>query len=71
MTSKETTDVLDKVEAYVARADERYAEAIASLSKADTERGHKSADAILCEMLTELGYTKTVAAFEALDKWYA
>lgn len=65
MTDSEALDI------FIARTDERYAEEIASLSKADTERGHKDADTILCEMLTELGYTKTVAAFKALDKWYA
>jgi hypothetical protein len=37
----------------------------------DKENDHQEADHILCELLTSLGYTETVAAFRAVDKWYA
>jgi hypothetical protein len=51
--------------------DEAFAERIAALSGYDTEIGHGRADDILCELLKNLGYVKTVAAFDALTKWYA
>lgn len=31
---------------------------------------HIEADKILCGLLAELGYSETVKAFLALDKWY-
>lgn len=37
----------------------------------DTERGHEAADAILCELLIELGYQDVVDEFNKLEKWYA
>ena len=37
----------------------------------DTEHAHAECDKLLCAVLRALGYPKTVAAFEALDKWYA
>lgn len=35
------------------------------------EQNHMDADDILCELLIQLGYSKTVTAFEAVEKWYA
>lgn len=37
----------------------------------DTEAVHEVADGILTDLLLSLGYTETVAAWEALPKWYA
>lgn len=37
----------------------------------DTEVLHGIYDAILCELLTELGYADVVAEFEKLEKWCA
>jgi hypothetical protein len=37
----------------------------------DRETDHLDADRLLCELLLELGYPLTVAAFEKLKKWYA
>ena len=37
----------------------------------DTEAAHDNADKILCELLTSLGYVKTVEAWNSVDKWYA
>ncbi len=37
----------------------------------DEEGFHSRADALLCEMLTELGYGEGIKIFEDADKWYA
>jgi putative heme iron utilization protein len=37
----------------------------------DTEEAHIEADALLCELLKNKGYPETVAAFQAMNKWYA
>jgi hypothetical protein len=37
----------------------------------DTEADHGNADAILCDLLIELGYADVVAEWEKVDKWYA
>ena len=37
----------------------------------DTETSHEKADAILCTLLTKLGYSETVKAFSNLERWYA
>ena len=37
----------------------------------DTEIDHVRADEILCELLTELGCSEVVEAFNEIDKWYA
>ncbi len=37
----------------------------------DPERAHGDADAVLCLLLTELGYADVVAAWEKVPKWYA
>jgi hypothetical protein len=36
-----------------------------------TEQSHQIADELLCELLTELGFSDIVSLFEDLDKWYA
>lgn len=42
-----------------------------SLMQDDNEADHITADRVLCDLLTSLGYEKTVAFFRELDKWYA
>lgn len=37
----------------------------------DTEQAHVEADAVLCKMLTDLGYADVVRAWEHVKKWYA
>lgn len=52
--------------------DDEIAEKIRTIcSTDDEEMDHISADDILCELLTALGYVKTVEAYEAVGKWYA
>lgn len=42
-----------------------------ALNTGDTEADHVHADALLCELLSDLGYTKTVEAYDSMDKWFA
>lgn len=37
----------------------------------DTEGAHGEADDLLCEVLSNLGYEKLVAAYQSFGKWYA
>jgi hypothetical protein len=37
----------------------------------DTEDAHWSADALLCELLKELGLEDVVSEWQEVDKWYA
>jgi hypothetical protein len=37
----------------------------------DREAAHILADGLLCQLLTHLGYTEVVEAYEKIDKWYA
>lgn len=37
----------------------------------DTECGHIEADAVLCDVLTQLGYKELVDLYEKVKKWYA
>ena len=37
----------------------------------DTELNHEKADALLCEVLTQLGYENGITIFENAKKWYA
>jgi hypothetical protein len=37
----------------------------------DTELAHGTADKILCDMLSELGYVDIVESFNKVDKWYS
>ena len=45
--------------------------ALEALHGPDREVSHSDADELLVELLRSLGYHRTVAAFERLDKWYA
>ena len=37
----------------------------------DTEVAHINADAVLCDVLTQLGYKELVDLYEKVKKWYA
>jgi hypothetical protein len=37
----------------------------------DTEVAHASADIVLCELLTALGFDDVVKQYNKIDKWYA
>lgn len=37
----------------------------------DPEKGHATADGILCDLLEKLGYTELVKAFDEVWKWYS
>ena len=37
----------------------------------DEEYAHGYADALMCELLTSLGYGEGVKIFQSADKWYA
>jgi hypothetical protein len=43
----------------------------ALLDDDDTEGAHAAADAVLCELLTALGYEQVVEAWNKINKWYA
>ena len=47
------------------------AQAINDTADEDTETRHGTADDLLVELLKKLGCTKTVAAYESFNKWYA
>jgi hypothetical protein len=51
--------------------EEYYLEEMRLASQMDPESGHVRADEILCAVLRNCKYTKLVAAFERLPKWYA
>lgn len=64
-----TGEVLREAE----EADEHHARRmheIADASYDDPEIWHELADRELCDVLTRLGYRKTVAAFMQVIKWY-
>lgn len=46
-------------------------EAIRQEYKDDPETRHAESDALLCEVLTSLGYEAGVKLFEQMPKWYA
>lgn len=37
----------------------------------DQEMAHINADAVLCDLLRDLGYEEVVQAWADVDKWYA
>ena len=51
-------------------SDEEFAEMIRDECSHD-DTAHCRADELVIQLLTKLGYTKTVNAWEAVDKWYA
>ena len=55
----------------VQKLDTKHANELEECQAMGPEEGHIKADELLCELLAELGFTKTVQAFKALRKWYA
>jgi hypothetical protein len=54
--------------------DEEAAERLIEIGKNhihDEEAAHWLADKLLVEILTDLGYTKTVEIYDDIPKWYA
>ena len=51
--------------------EESIAELKAEQSNRDWECAHADADAVLCKLLTELGFADVVAEREKVGKWYA
>jgi hypothetical protein len=49
----------------------RAIEALRALPRNDPEGAHVTADAILCDLLNQLGFGAVVAEYEAIEKWYA
>lgn len=41
------------------------------VNNGDTEVAHLDADAVLCDVLTQLGYKELVDLYEKVKKWYA
>ena len=41
------------------------------VNNGDTEVAHINADAVLCDVLTQLGYKELVDLSEKVKKWYA
>jgi hypothetical protein len=40
-------------------------------SDRDIEGAHINADALLCKLLVELGFSDVVAEYKKIEKWYA
>ena len=55
----------------IAELDKSCAEAIHNMMEGDREMDHMAADKLIVELLKKLGCTETVAAYEAVGKWYA
>lgn len=55
----------------ILKIEEKYLEEMQSLDPDDNECSHINADIILTELLTELGFTKVVEAYNKIGKWYA
>lgn len=53
------------------KTDEQAAAELEARLEGDPEGDHIEADEFLCELLTELGYPKTVEKFNSFGKWYA
>ena len=66
MLSRAAPDVRTQAESII-RADETFAARMPS--NGDIKEDHSAADELLCELLTTLGYIRTVAAFRELPKW--
>ena len=41
------------------------------VNNGDTEVAHINAEAVLCDVLTQLGYKELVDLYEKVKKWYA
>lgn len=50
--------------------DKQWAEQIAACASTDIEAAHADADRLLVNLVNELGYKESAAAWQAIDKWY-
>ena len=57
-----------KKEVIIKEAIEKMKECV---NNGDTEVAHINADAVLCDVLTQLGYKELVDLYEKVKKWYA
>lgn len=49
-----------------------FAEIMRSIDKVlDQERAHIEADELMCDLLSELGYSEGVEVFKDMYKWYS
>lgn len=53
------------------QTDEQWAERISACNSGDTEADHADADRLLVNLVAELGYQKSAAAWQSIGKWYA
>lgn len=51
--------------------DQKYSKLLKDAFSGDAEGDHIKFDELLCEALSELGMTRTVAAYNETEKWYA
>lgn len=51
--------------------DATWAAQIAAANSSDTEAAHADADRLLVNLVHSLGYVKSAAAYQAVEKWYA
>ena len=50
---------------------DEFARRMYEISNVGPEEGHIEADALMCQVLRELGYDAGVEIFERMPKWYA
>lgn len=50
--------------------DKAWAERMRGCVSLDTEASHADADRLLANLVKELGYDETAAAWQSIDKWY-
>lgn len=51
--------------------DIKYQKLLGDAVSGDLEEDHIAFDRILCDLLGELGLTRCIVAYNAIDKWYA
>ena len=49
---------------------QKYLRLMEEANSRDIEKAHIQADAVLCDLLTELGYSPIVEAWDVIPKWY-
>ncbi len=71
LTNKEVIDKCGWCKPALRAVDRVYANKMKMLSFQDAETRHMEADALLLEILTDLGFKEVVIEFNKLGKWYA
>ena len=64
-------DLMPDYQSETQQLDAEFAKRIGDAGHNGPEEGHAEADDLLCELLTRLGFEKTVKAFNDQHKWYA